>query len=241
MRERPGGKWREEGGGGIGIGMGQGGYRAAILYSTLYLYSILLRRRPALPLTQSRASSVCKRALWWLPPSSPSPPSSPPPSPPMCRSRVRIAPAATNPPHGATGVVRLRRDGMGWDRASTGWDGMGWDGMGWDGAGWDGSGWDGMGWEAELPAEPPAELPVSSPRFGSRVAFRFASLTSLTGRASPLLEMLCDAGSGSLRLLGLDPAQAATSRSTERPGSVSPRPFSSTSFEESVSVDDIGI
>ena len=41
------------GGGGIGIGMGQGGYRAAILYSTLYLYSILLRRRPALPLTQS--------------------------------------------------------------------------------------------------------------------------------------------------------------------------------------------
>ena len=39
MRERPGGKWRE-GGGGIGIGMGQGGYRAAILYSTLYLYSI---------------------------------------------------------------------------------------------------------------------------------------------------------------------------------------------------------
>ena len=39
MRERPGGKWRE-GGGGIGIGMGQGGYRAPILYSTLYLYSI---------------------------------------------------------------------------------------------------------------------------------------------------------------------------------------------------------
>ena len=39
MRERPGGKWRE-GRGGIGIGMGQGGYRAAILYSTLYLYSI---------------------------------------------------------------------------------------------------------------------------------------------------------------------------------------------------------
>ena len=40
MRERPGGKWRERGGG-IGIGMGQGGYRAAILYSIIYLYSIL--------------------------------------------------------------------------------------------------------------------------------------------------------------------------------------------------------
>jgi hypothetical protein len=112
-----------------------------------------------------------------------------------------------------------------------GWGGMGWDGMGWEGMGRYGMVWEGMGgygrvcmggygrvWEAELPAEPPAELPVSSPRFGRFVNFVNSSptLTPLTARAAALLEMLGDdASSGSLRLLGLEPTPAATARSTQ--------------------------